>query len=275
MKDNKTYTAKGAALRIVLLIWPLYIISEAWIRGQLGRLIAGLVLLALIAWWAVSYALKLRRQGQASSQEPEVQQSQDDPNTAYQTKQKKSNLVFVVVAVVLVFAVLGAYGAKNKPAPKSPAAPASVKTDRQIDPHQDVLNKANNYLNAMPFSYSGLIEQLEFEGFSEQDATYAADNCGADWNEQALLKAVQYLESSAFSRKGLVEQLEYEGFTREEALYGVDNCAADWEEQAAMKAAQYMQLQSFSRDDLIEQLEYEGFSHAEAVYGYNSTNPNR
>lgn len=40
----------------------------------------------------------------------------------------------------------------------------------------------------MPFSYTGLIEQLEYEQYSHDDAVYAADNCGADWNEQAAKK---------------------------------------------------------------------------------------
>ena len=72
----------------------------------------------------------------------------------------------------------------------------------------------------MPFSYSGLIEQLEYEGYSTEDATYAADNCGADWNEQAALSAEDYLDIMSFSRDGLIEQLVYEGFTQEQAEYG-------------------------------------------------------
>ena len=66
-----------------------------------------------------------------------------------------------------------------------------------------------------------MINQLEFEGFSTEEATYGADNCGADWNEQAAKKAQSYLEYTSFSRDGLIQQLEYEGFTREQAEYGV------------------------------------------------------
>lgn len=86
---------------------------------------------------------------------------------------------------------------------------------------QKALEKAYDYLEYTAFSYTGLIEQLEFEGFSNSEATYAADNCGADWNEQAALKAQQYLEYSSFSRSGLIEQLEFEGFTHSQAEYGV------------------------------------------------------
>ena len=72
----------------------------------------------------------------------------------------------------------------------------------------------------MAFSYSGLIEQLEFEGFSTEDATYGADNCGADWMVQAEKKAKKYLDYTSFSHSGLVEQLEFEGFTPEQAEHG-------------------------------------------------------
>lgn len=87
---------------------------------------------------------------------------------------------------------------------------------------RNALNKANDYLDYTAFSRKGLIKQLEFEGFSNADATWAVDNCGADWNEQAYKKAKDYLDYSSFSHSGLVDQLEYEGFTSEQAEYGVN-----------------------------------------------------
>lgn len=87
---------------------------------------------------------------------------------------------------------------------------------------RNALQSAKNYLSIMPFSYSGLIEQLEFEGYSTKEATYAADNCGADWYEQAVKSAENYLEIMPFSRSGLIEQLEFDGYTYEQAVYGVD-----------------------------------------------------
>lgn len=86
----------------------------------------------------------------------------------------------------------------------------------------NALKRANQYLNYTAFSYKGLVEQLEFEQFSHEDAVYAADWCGADWNQQAAKKAQQYLDYTAFSRGGLIDQLEFEGFTHDQAVYGVD-----------------------------------------------------
>ena len=128
--------------------------------------------------------------------------------------------------------------------------------------------KAESYLNSSAFSYTGLIHQLEYEGFSTSEATYGADNCGANWKEQALKKAKSYLNSSAFSYSGLQHQLEYEGFTEDEAQYGVDNCNADWNDQAYKKAKSYLHSSpDMGRDRLLHQLQYEGFSYEQAVYG--------
>lgn len=78
---------------------------------------------------------------------------------------------------------------------------------------------AKSYLEFSSFSYTGLIQQLEFEGYTHEEATYAADSCGADWYAQAVLSAKSYLEFSSFSRKGLIDQLVFEGFTKEQAEY--------------------------------------------------------
>lgn len=85
---------------------------------------------------------------------------------------------------------------------------------------KNALAKAKSYLAYSAFSYNGLIKQLEFEGFTTEEATYGTDNCGADWNEQASKKAKSYMDYSSFSKEGLIGQLEYEGFTKEQAQYG-------------------------------------------------------
>jgi colicin import membrane protein len=59
------------------------------------------------------------------------------------------------------------------------------------------------------------------EGYSVEDATYAADVVDADWDEQAAKSAQDYLDTMSFSRKGLINQLKHEGFTEKQAVYGV------------------------------------------------------
>ena len=87
----------------------------------------------------------------------------------------------------------------------------------------NALEMAKRYLDVMPFSYSGLIDQLQYEGFTEQEAAYGADNCAADWNTQAALAAQNYLDIMPFSREGLIDQLTHDGYTTEQAEHGADS----------------------------------------------------
>ena len=154
------------------------------------------------------------------------------------------------------------------PEEETAAAEASVEaTDSATLGEKNAVQKAKDYLAFTAFSYSGLVEQLKYEGFTHDEAVYGVDRCGADWNEQALLKAKSYLAYTAFSYSGLVEQLKFEGFTQEQAVYGVDRCGADWNEQAALKAQSYLDYSSFSSDGLLRQLEFEGFTRQQAEYG--------
>ena len=86
---------------------------------------------------------------------------------------------------------------------------------------KNALRSAESYLAISAFSHSKLIQQLEYEGYSSEEATYAADRCGANWCEQAAKSAEAYLKISAFSKDRLIQQLEYEGFTPTQAAYGV------------------------------------------------------
>lgn len=83
------------------------------------------------------------------------------------------------------------------------------------------VREAQEYINFMPFSREGLIDQLEYEGYSYEDAKYAVDHIVVDWKVQCALDAKAYLEYSAFSRSGLYDQLEYEGYTHEQIEYGL------------------------------------------------------
>lgn len=146
---------------------------------------------------------------------------------------------------------------------------------------KNALKSAEQYLSFMAFSYSGLIDQLEYEGYSNEEAEYAAKNCGADWSEQAVLSAKQYLKTMSFSKDGLIEQLEYEGFTHEQAAHGAEQAyksttttstsansgaSTTGEQNALQTAKQYLNIMAFSYSGLIEQLTYEGYSDSEAKY---------
>jgi len=154
---------------------------------------------------------------------------------------------------------------------------------------------AASYLSFMAFSRSGLIKQLEFEGYSTADATYGVDAQKADWNSQAAKSAKSYLSYMSFSRSGLITQLEFEGFTNAQAIYGANangyvetsptspasstpstpsssSCSSSILSQCNAKssAASYLSLMAFSRSGLIRQLEFEGYSTTDATYGVDA-----
>lgn len=119
-----------------------------------------------------------------------------------------------------------AAAAKAKADADAAAAAAKAKADAAAAAvtvsQKNALNKAKSYLSYASFSHDGLVDQLVYEQFSTEDATYAADNVGADWNEQAADKAKEYMSYSSFSRGGLIDQLEYEKFTPDQAAYGAN-----------------------------------------------------
>lgn len=94
-----------------------------------------------------------------------------------------------------------------------PAPPAETVTTSQ----RNALRTAQDYLEYSAFSPSGLVGQLEYEGYSNADATWAVNELNADWSAEAVRMAEQYLEYSGFSRSGLIDQLVFEGFSYEQA----------------------------------------------------------
>ena len=109
------------------------------------------------------------------------------------------------------------------PQPERTKEPAKAEPEPAESAGQENARRsAEDYLDYAAFSRSGLIEQLEFEGFTTAQAIYGAKNAGANWNDQAVQSAKDYLDYSAFSKSGLVEQLEFEGFTGAQAAYGAN-----------------------------------------------------
>ncbi|HEV2123414.1 MAG TPA: Ltp family lipoprotein [Chloroflexota bacterium] len=102
-------------------------------------------------------------------------------------------------------------------APPATEGPFAGETVSQRNARQT----AADYLDYTSFSRSGLIKQVEYEGFTQADAAYGVDALNVDWDEQAAKKAAEYLDYTSFSRSSLIEQLLYEGFTQAQAEYGV------------------------------------------------------
>ena len=100
------------------------------------------------------------------------------------------------------------------------AKPAAEEKADLSTSQKNAVRSAENYIGIMAFSPSGLTKQLEFEGYTAEEAAYAVDSLDVNWDEQAVKAAENYLLVSPFSREGLITQLEFEGYRSEERRVG-------------------------------------------------------
>lgn len=135
---------------------------------------------------------------------------------------KRLWIIAAILFVITFFIVMITPRGNHQKLPDRGSDISAASQTQATTGQKNALKQAKNYLDIMAFSYSGLIKQLEYEKYSTEDATYAADHCGADWNEQAAKKAKEYLDIMSFSRDGLITQLKYDGFTESQAEYGVE-----------------------------------------------------
>ena len=122
-------------------------------------------------------------------------------------KNKKHFAALATTAALLAINGVAAGGAQattNAPAPleestavfdsapetSTPAIGVDFVGEQPLSPvsHQNAVAKAEDYLDYTAFSRQGLIDQLEYDDFSTEDATFAVDNIIVDWNEQAAKK---------------------------------------------------------------------------------------
>ena len=116
---------------------------------------------------------------------------------------------------------------------------------------------------------------MEYEGYSEEEAAYAAEHCGADWREQALFCAKENLDSKNFGYGplSLQESLERDGFTSEQITYALENCNPDWKEQALKLAIHHTESSGMPSENLYDLLiHHYGFSEKEAQYALDHCN---
>ena len=87
---------------------------------------------------------------------------------------------------------------------------------------ENAIESAEAYSNVFAYSKKYLIEQLKYEGFSEEIAECAAKSINANWKENCVRSAYSYIDLFSFSKKELIHQLDYDGFTPEEIDYAMN-----------------------------------------------------
>lgn len=128
-------------------------------------------------------------------------------------------LLLITLIIVIVCAV-SCSGSPETTVPETtePTVTELVQTPDQLD----AMALAEQLLTQAPFSYAGLVSQLEYEGYDYQTAEYAVARCGADWFQQAETSAREYLELGEFDRQQMIDALLFEGFTTQEAEFAAD-----------------------------------------------------
>ncbi len=93
---------------------------------------------------------------------------------------------------------------------------------------ENAIQAAQDYVDIMPFSRAGLLDQMTSEygsQFKPKDAEFAVNHIKVDWNAEAVEAAKSYLDTMAFSRQGLIDQMTSEygsQFTMKQAVYAVN-----------------------------------------------------
>lgn len=153
---------------------------------------------------------------------------------------------FIILCIIVLLGIAGSIaGGGDDTSTTIDADKAAVETEateattEAIDPTADMTTAQKNaykaglnYLDFMPFSKQGLIDQLSSDygdGYEVTDAEVAVnaieESGQVDWVEQAKKAAQNYLDMMSFSKDGLIEQLESSAgdqYTHEQAVEAVE-----------------------------------------------------
>lgn len=110
----------------------------------------------------------------------------------------------------------------------SSEAPAKDDKPKYTSEQQAAIDAAENYVDMMPFSRKGLIDQLSAktgDGFPKKDAVFAVNHIKVDWNAEAVEAVEMYKDTMPMSKQGMIDQLTSpagDKFTPEQAKYAVN-----------------------------------------------------
>ena len=132
------------------------------------------------------------------------------------------------------------------------------------------LEFVQSYLQMWAYSSAELTKMLTEEGFSETEAQYAIDNCGADWAQINIALAQGQLQQFPItSRNALIEMLmDYNSMSKTEAAAAADTI--DWNKQALQAAYALLNDEyeiGYSAERLYSWLHWEcGFEETQVQY---------
>lgn len=88
--------------------------------------------------------------------------------------------------------------------------------------YESATDSAQTYVDTSSFSYSGLKNQLKFEGYPKDAIKYAMKHVDVDYKEEAIEAINDYKDSGMpFSKKEMRSQLKFEGFKKDTIDYAM------------------------------------------------------
>ena len=145
------------------------------------------------------------------------------------SKMGKINFVAGLVAGIVLTSIVNCSTGNKKvdnaesttsPYVETTASPYEEKTSKTE--LENAIESAEAYNKVFAYSKKGLIENLKYEGFSEDIAECAVKSINANWKENCVRSAYSYLDLFSSSKKELIHQLDYDGFTSEEIDYAMN-----------------------------------------------------
>ena len=126
------------------------------------------------------------------------------------------------------------------------------------------VRSAISYCLYSHLSYDGVIRQLEFEKYTPEEAKFAADHCGADWDEICEKATRTNLVYQGCSLESLRKYLSYDGFTEEQIMRATEDLDIDWGRMAIKNVEQALEYGSYSEQGMYEHLINDGFTPEQA-----------
>src|SRR5262245_31422904 len=153
------------------------------------------------------------------------------------TRKKRRKWPWVIAAVAVIGVIVGVSSgggtaAEDEPSRQGGGNHAAEKPEQDKPEftvaQTEAIEAAQQYVDTMPFSRAGLVDQMTSEygsGFTQAQAEFAINHIDVDWNAEAVEAAESYLDTMAFSRAGLIDQLTSpygSQFTMDQAVHAAN-----------------------------------------------------
>ena len=137
----------------------------------------------------------------------------------------KHIIATIAVAIPLLFT--GACAENTTGGTANDDSSQAEKTKKYTSSQKAAIGAAQNYVDTMPFSRKGLIDQLSAtagDKYPKKDAVFAVNHIKVDWNAEAVEAVENYQAMMPMSEQAMRDQLTSpfgDKFTKEQANYAI------------------------------------------------------